>query len=107
MQEDGVYDGEYRGVRANAEGQREDGDHGEPARFAQLPDAVADVLPERFHANPPQTEFLDVDGRYSFGIALQKRSLAKSCTRMTRINTDTTLPSSSLPLLRRCGAGLW
>ncbi len=46
-QQDGVHDGEDRGVRADAERQREDGRGGEAGCAPQHAQAVADVLAER------------------------------------------------------------
>ena len=43
-QQQGVDHGEDRGVGANPERQRQDGDDGEGRRFPQHPDGVADVL---------------------------------------------------------------
>src|SRR5437868_4866117 len=44
-QQNSIEGAEDRCVRADAEGQRKDGDHREAGALAQLPDGVADVMP--------------------------------------------------------------
>ena len=45
VKEDGIDDGEYRGVGADAEGKSEDGDGGEARIFPQHSGSVAGILP--------------------------------------------------------------
>src|SRR6202042_829333 len=46
---DGVYDAEDRGVRADAQGECQDGDGGEGGRFEEKAEGVTEVLEERLH----------------------------------------------------------
>ena len=48
-QEDGVYDAEDGGVRADAESEREDGDRGEAGAFCEEPEGVAKILQQSRH----------------------------------------------------------
>jgi hypothetical protein len=49
LQQDGVDDGEHRGVGADAEGQSEDGEEREAGRSSEQPERVPDVPQDRRH----------------------------------------------------------
>ena len=51
-QQDGVYDAENRGVRADAQGKREDRDRGERGALDQETEGVAKILQQSFHGGP-------------------------------------------------------